>query len=183
MAGPKSVQLLESVYVRTDKQVREILDAWENPDIDDFIFLMGFDGGGAALVAGMNGSGEIPDDGRIIGARLYVGRIDLPCDAVVTVWLGSFADYPIGAALHGIGIIPTLTSADPGKIELDITGWQEYVHLRDMLTWELTSFTGTAQHLTLSLLVKKLPRLGVRAVVDSTGEGIVTNDGETIILR
>jgi hypothetical protein len=156
MADIKAIQLMEGIYARVDQMVRDILDSWSFGD-DAYAINIQFDGGGAALTAGAVGQVELPISGRIVGARMFVGVADTASSATVTAQIGPFEDYPTGLVLHGTGAIPTLTS--DVKADLDVTDWVRTLYTRDILAYELTSFTGPAVHLTLSLLVHKLPEV------------------------
>lgn len=180
MADSKYVQFLELVYSRVDRQVRDILKTFE-PPTQEYEFLIQFDGAGSALVQGMAGQGEVPSRGRIVGARILAGRNDPASSATITVWFGTFSDYPEGTLLHGSGAVPTLSSAV--KANLSVDGWFQYLSARDVLAWQLTSFSGSAQHLTLALLVRRLPFLSQTNLVDGAGAELVTVSGDRVVLR
>lgn len=182
MASPEAVQLLESVYSRVDKQVRDILAAIPDLSVDDYEILLQFDGGGAALTAGLSGTLEVPVPGRIVGARMFVGRLDAASSATVTVRFGTYGDYPASMLLSGTGTIPTLTSAV--KSAPSIAGWHQYLAARDVLAWDLTTFSGTAQHLTLALLVKKLPaNVLIFGMTTAAADRLVTAAGDRVTAR
>jgi hypothetical protein len=141
----------------------------------------GFDGGSSALTAGTGGTIEVPFDCRIMGARLFFGPKDgVTSSATVDVRLGTFADYPANSQLYDT--IPTI-SLD-SKADLDVTNWTRHLTRRDVLTFELKTFTGSAKKLTLTLWVRKIASAtGSGTVTDSASNSIVTAGGDTVTLR
>lgn len=160
---PQAVRFLEGLYSRVDTMVRDILASIPGA-MDTYDINIQFDGGGAPLAAGAAGQVELPMSGRIMAARLFVGPADGASSATITAQIGTFADYPTGLPLEGDGAIPTLTT--DVKVDLDVRGWVQNIYTRDILAYTLTSFSGSAIHLTLALLVRKMP--GVVASAAST---------------
>jgi len=154
MANPSAINFLSSVYSKVDQQVREIIESYPEL-VDSIVINIQFDGSGAALAAGAKGQVIIPAVFRVMAARIFVGKDDSASSATVDVWYSSYDDYPTTMiSLHGAGTIPTLTSAV--KATCDMTDWNTLINRADHLAYELTTFSGTAQHMTLALLCQKI---------------------------
>jgi hypothetical protein len=153
MASQSAINFLDSVYAKVDTQVRNIIDSYPDP-VDSIVINIQFDGGGSALASGQKGQIMIPAVARVVAARIFVGKDDSASSATVDVWFSDYDNYPTAmVSLHGTGTIPTLASAI--KNDCDMDGWNNLFDRADHLAYRLTSFSGSAQHMTLALLCKK----------------------------
>ena len=136
-----------------------------------------FDGAGQALVVGMGGYLEVPFDCRLMAARLFA---DVSCSATVDLTYGTYTDFPAASVLYDT--IPTLSSAQ--KADLAVTNWHRRLAARDVLSYQLASFSGSATRLTLALWVRKTDGpSGAGTVSDAAADTITDSSGNTVTLR
>ena len=136
-----------------------------------------FDGAGQALVVGMGGYLEVPFDCRLMAARLFA---DASCSATVDLTYGTYTDFPAASALYDT--IPALSSAQ--KADLAVTGWHRRLVARDVLSYQLASFSGSATRLTLALWVRKTDGpSGAGGVVDGSSTTVTDSSGNTVSIR
>lgn len=85
-------------------------------------------------------------------------------------------------SLSGTGAGPALSGV--GAAILDLEGWQSNLVVGDILIARLTSFSGSATWVALTLqLLPTHVGLGVAGIVDNNGDQIVDNDGNPIVMR
>jgi hypothetical protein len=110
------------------------------------------DGGGAAITAGLLGSGlRIPFDGTIESVTLLA---DQTGSIVVDIWKDTYANYPPTVADSICASAkPTLSSADKSE-DTTLTGWTKTINEGDVLFFNVDS-ASTVQNVTLILKVTK----------------------------
>lgn len=109
-----------------------------------------FNGGGTALVAGLQAEVQFWDGGTIVGWTLLA---DVSGSAVVDVWKDTYANYPpvVGDTITAAAL-PTITTATNNQ-STTLTGWTTAVVAGDIFKFNLNSNT-TITRLTLILKVK-----------------------------
>jgi hypothetical protein len=110
------------------------------------------DGGGAAITAGLLGSGlRIPFDGTIESVTLLA---DQTGSIVVDIWKDTYANYPPTVADSICASAkPTLSSTDKSE-DTTLTGWTKTINEGDVLFFNVDS-ASTVQNVTLILKVTK----------------------------
>ena len=148
-----------------------------------------FDGGGQALVEGMAGVVEVTFACRIVGCHMFAGvggalGIE-PWPATATVYLG------IGAqTVWANGTTPLYGAAVPAinnlsEVTLDITTWLVDLQPGDLIAYALTSTTGTATVLVVSLPLLRIDTtgIGLTPATDVAEEPFTNQAGQTFTLR
>jgi hypothetical protein len=177
-----------------------LVEMWRNnlrksfrPDpivpVAPLVVTINFDGGAEPPVVGLGGLVRITFPCRILNCYIEAGIGSLlgpaPMAASATVYLG-LAEQGAWASgstpLYG-ATIPTLTAAPEAII--DVSDWTVDLQPGDMIPYGLTSFSGTATWLSLSLGIKRLDatRLGVGTLTDEGSTEFTNGSGDPFTVR
>jgi hypothetical protein len=187
-AQPELVQMWRSAI---NKARTEIPPAPVLPSV----ILANFDGVGLPLTVGMAAFAEVTFPCRLLGCHIYAGVANITtgiqpiaCSASVELRLAAQGQWASGSRTVYATTRPTLTAAV--EADVDITGWVTSFQPGDVLTYVLSTFTGTATVLTISLPVRRLDVVGVGSPSLRDGAGSVilgteftTSAGEPFVLR
>lgn len=197
MASPQSIRLFEGVYEKVDHQVRSILDTMPGQVLRPATMKFGWTGGGQPIAVTVDPITlasvptnadpmelDVPFACRIVWARLKAGDaagMPVSVDATVDVQLSQFTTFGGQTPLYGSGTIPTLTSAS--SVDLSLTGWIVDLVTADTITAKLTTFTGQATWVTLSLQLRPTDVTVGNAYTTSAGTVYTSANGRSYIFR
>lgn len=108
------------------------------------------DGLGDVPSTGQKGYRSIPVTGTIVSARLLADQVG---DAVMDVWLDTFANYPPTVADTITASAKPTISSDDNSEDTTLTGWTTAVTAGDVLGFNLDSID-TIQRITLELEIE-----------------------------
>lgn len=154
--------------------------------------VMNFDGAGQALTVGMGGIPEMPPGAfRIIGCHLTAGIWNLPALKIVPIATTASVDISLASQGQWVGgsrpiygtVPPSLTAA--AEADIDVSSWIVDLQPGDILAYALSTFSGAATVLTVTLTLRRVDAIGIGApaVTDSTGAGFTNASGQTFTLR
>lgn len=153
---------------------------------------MNFDGAGQVLLAGMGGIPTLPTGAfTIVGCHMAAGIWNardlllspMSVSASVDIRIASTGQWGgFSRPLYGT-TRPTMTNQSEAFIST--VGWITQLQPGDMLAYVLTSFSGTATVMTLTLLLNRIDVIGISAppVVDQNGVQLVDANGNPIVDR
>jgi len=158
------------------------------------VILANFDGGGLPLTAGQACFVEITFPCQLLSCHIFSGVASI--DAGIQPFACS-ATIELRVATQGLwvsGSRPVYGAAAPSisgvEATVDITDWVTSFQPGDVLTYVLSSITGSATVLTISLPVKRLEvvNVGSQALTDSfgsvtPGQDFTTADGAPFVVR
>jgi hypothetical protein len=159
------------------------------------VILANFDGVGLPLTVGMAAFAEVTFPCKLLSCHIYAGVANVTtgiqpvnCSASVELRIAAQGQWSSGSRTVYSGTRPTLTGA--AEADVNITGWVTSFQPGDVLTYVLSSFTGAATVLTISLPVRRLDVVGVgsQALRDGAGSVILgteftTSGGDPFVLR
>ncbi len=159
---------------------------------DAVALIINFDGAGQPLTVGMGGIPEMPSGSfTIVGCHMAAGIWSpqllqitaVPVSASVDLGLVSRGSWGGGTISLTGGIRPTLTNQ--AEADIDITGWITQLQPQDLIPYALSTFTGIATVLTLTITLRRVdvPGIGTDAVTDETGGGLTDESGIPIVTR
>lgn len=154
--------------------------------------IMNFDGAGQPLTVGMGGIPEIPPGAfRITGAHLAAGIWSVPLLKIVPIIVTASVDISLASQGQWAGgsrplygtVRPALTAA--AEADIDITGWITELQPGDILSYALSTFTGGASVLTLTLTLRRIDVVGIDApsVTDSASAAVTDASGRRVTTR
>lgn len=191
---PQLVNMWRSAILKA----RQGLDESEKPrPTQDAALIINFDGAGSPIRVGMGGIPQIPPGSwRILSYHISAGiwnpsllrLAPIICSATIELRLTHNGYWAGGSVpIYGDNGTPPFLNNQAEAYVNDLAGfaWLTDLQPGDLISYVLTSFTGTATVLTLTLALKRLYTTGSgeTTVTDNTDTSLVDNSGHTIVLR
>lgn len=172
---------------------REFAFAPEANTAPAIALVINFDGAGFPLAAGMAGIPQLPPGAfRITRVHMAAGIFDVisgdiapaPITATVTLRQATAGAWA-GASLPLWGPSGPPTIVNQAEADIDTTDWPLIeLQLGDMIPYCLSSITGTATVLTVTLtLTRSVDDLGTDVLVDANGNPITDTNGLAVVNR
>jgi hypothetical protein len=154
MAGSPAIAVAQSIFERTDKQIRDILETYQpGAEVDTINVVIG--DGLVVLTTGIKAALRVDFNAVITGS--FVHEFDGTTGSVVLDIAKSPA-YVVGVAPTFTSIVasapPTITSARYAE-DTTLTGWTTDIARGDVLRFSVTSITSFTR-LLIALRIRRL---------------------------
>lgn len=159
---------------------------------DTVALIMNFDGSGLPLTAGQGGVPQVPPGAfRIIGIKLVAGAWSSTALKIIPVTVTCSVDVSLAAsgswAAGSRAMYDTRPSmANEAEVSIDPASWLiTEIQPGDMVAFTLSTFTGQATVLTVTLSLRRIDvtGLGAPALTDETGNTFTDANGNPYFAR
>jgi len=143
------------------------------------------------LFAGMCGIPQIPPGGwQIVGVHLAAGTWNptslrlqpISCTAVIDLRLASLGTWGAAGGIP-LGTNPSLNNQ--AEADVDITNWITSLQPGDQLIYSLSSFSGAATCITMTIAMKRIDQIDVGnpPLLDQNGNPVIDDSGFAFTIR
>ena len=182
---PGLVEMFRQLIAKAQQEIPE-------PPVQPTCIMANFDGGGEGEVLreGMATFAHVTFPCRIMSCSMFAGIASVTTGinpvavtASVELRLAKVGAWATASVPLYAGTRPAMTAV--AEQSVDITGWTTDLQPGDLLTYVLSTFTGTATVLTLSLPIRRIDvtRVGLDDVITDTQNNIVTSEGFRVVRR